>query len=251
MSRELDHDAMAELVAAYSLDAVDADEARLVEDHLRDCPRCRAELAENRETAAMLGYSGNDAPEGVWDRIAGELTPSPPAPGLRLVVGGLSDAPPVRRRVTRIVAAGAVAAVAAVVAVMGVSLVRTEHRVSQVDVALAQSRVLEQATAAALNPAASRVALVSNSGGVLADAVVLPDGSAYVLPAGLRALAPSRTYQMWSITGGRPVSAGLLGPDPQVHAFRVARGAKVIAITDEPAGGSPQPTSAPVASASI
>ncbi len=32
------HHEIEELLGAYALDAVDADEARLVEDHLADCP---------------------------------------------------------------------------------------------------------------------------------------------------------------------------------------------------------------------
>jgi predicted anti-sigma-YlaC factor YlaD len=68
------HDELAELLGAYALDAVEEDEARAVEEHLADCPRCRAEVAQHREVAAMLGNAGGVAPDAVWERIAAELS---------------------------------------------------------------------------------------------------------------------------------------------------------------------------------
>ncbi|HET6811906.1 MAG TPA: anti-sigma factor [Acidimicrobiales bacterium] len=245
------HDEVAELVAAYALDSVEADEARLVEDHLRECPRCRAELADHQDTAALLAHPGSEAPVGVWERIAAELGAQPEAPPMRVVVGAGETASRVPRRWVVQTVAAAAAVVIAVMGVMGASLVRTEHRVGQLSSALAADRGLERAAAAALDPRARRVALTASNGAAVAEAAVLPDGTAYVIPAGLGALSSSRTYQLWSIVAGRSVSAGLLGADPRVTAFRVAPGATALALTDEPAGGSPQPTSAPVGSGAI
>src|SRR5687767_15186390 len=73
------HDQISELLGAYSLDAVDPDERELVEAHLLTCARCRAEVADHREVASLLAHSGSDAPEGLWDRIAGSLEEAPPA----------------------------------------------------------------------------------------------------------------------------------------------------------------------------
>jgi anti-sigma factor RsiW len=244
-----DHEEMAELVAAYALDAVDPDEARLVEDHLRGCPRCRAELADHQDTASLLGHAGDDAPAGVWERIAAGIEAAPGAPALRVVLG---DAPAVEPRRFRRWSYGlAGAAAAAVVGLLGAGYVHTNHEVGQLRTALASNHSLEQATAAALDPRAQRFSLTAWNGTVMAAAAVLPDGHAYVLPEGLAPLPGSRTYQLWSIVGGHPVSAGLLGTDPTVLAFRLAPGTAVLAITDEPAGGSRQPTTAPLASATV
>ena len=73
-----------ELIGAYALDAVDDDERAVVEQHLAVCARCRAELIEHREVAALLAYDGNPAPADLWDRIAESLDEPPPA--LRLEV---------------------------------------------------------------------------------------------------------------------------------------------------------------------
>src|SRR5579884_3066256 len=172
---------------------------------------------------------------------------SRPAP-LRQPFGWWWEAQHRRRRRWSVGVAGVAAAA---VGLLGVGYVHTDHQVGQLRSALASSRALEQATAAALDPRARRVALTSWNGTVMAAAAVLPGGQAYLASEGLSDLPGSRTYQLWSIVDGHPVSAGVLGAEPGVSSFRVAPGASVLAITDEPAGGSPQPTGAPVASAPI
>lgn len=67
------HDELRALLGAYALDAVDPEETRAVEDHLRECPQCRAEVEQHRSVAALLGNVGASAPAGLWDRIAASL----------------------------------------------------------------------------------------------------------------------------------------------------------------------------------
>jgi anti-sigma factor RsiW len=70
-----------ELIAAYALDALAADERREFETHLLGCERCRTELAALTETVGALAYSAESpvpAAE-LRDRIllaAGEETPN-------------------------------------------------------------------------------------------------------------------------------------------------------------------------------
>ena len=70
----LAHEDIQELLGAYALHAVDPDEAEVVERHLEGCPRCRAEVEGHREVATLIGNSGGDAPDGLWDRIASRST---------------------------------------------------------------------------------------------------------------------------------------------------------------------------------
>ncbi|MGH9042204.1 MAG: zf-HC2 domain-containing protein, partial [Acidimicrobiia bacterium] len=72
------HQDIQELLGAFALDAVDEDERDLIEVHLAGCPRCRAEVATHRETAALLANGGDRAPEGVWARITANLEEVPP-----------------------------------------------------------------------------------------------------------------------------------------------------------------------------
>lgn len=64
----------------------------------------------------------------------------------------------------------------------------------------------------------------------------------------LPALAPDKTYQLWFIADGKPVSAGTFSVDPRgTGTLRVDKVAdvkdiQVWAVTVEPRGGVPQPT---------
>jgi len=59
---------------------------------------------------------------------------------------------------------------------------------------------------------------------------------------------PGKTYQLWIIVAGTPVSAGIFGVEPDGSARFDARtlprfeGTVTVAVTVEPAGGVPQPT---------
>src|SRR5581483_1404161 len=155
-----------------------------------------------RQTAALLAHSGADAPAGVWDRIAGSLTETPPA-----AARTLPFAPPATRRrrrlpVVPILAAG-MAAAAAVVVVLGLTLAHQNRRLDRLS-------LTQAATAALVNPAAHKAHLVSADGAVSVDAVVLPDGRGYVVRDSLPDLDASRTYQLWSLEKSGPVSLGVL-----------------------------------------
>ena len=66
----------------------------------------------------------------------------------------------------------------------------------------------------------------------------------------LPALAQGRTYQLWLVSGNRKISAGTFAPDARGEAvvraeYALAPGAlAAVAVTEEPAGGVPQPTGA-------
>ena len=61
----VDHDdpnAIAEVAAAYALDALSDSETRQVTDHLPGCIKCRDEVARMRDTAGVLAYTVEPAP---------------------------------------------------------------------------------------------------------------------------------------------------------------------------------------------
>ena len=77
----------------------------------------------------------------------------------------------------------------------------------------------------------------------------LPDGEGYLLDDNLATLVPGRTYQLWALVGDRrapAISAGVLGADPGVTAFKVAGPVVGFAITDEVAPGVVSSEQAPV-----
>jgi anti-sigma factor RsiW len=250
MDRAVTHDEIAELLGAYALDAVDADEAAVIEAHLSDCPRCTAELAQHREVAALLANAGSDASVELWDKIAVRLDPPGDPPSTATVLdAALAVALPrqmsQRRRRLRWSAAGAVGAVAA--AVIALLALQVGH----LDDQIGTNSVTSAAQAAMRNPEARTVVLASTSvpGVTAAQIVVLPSGAGYVTHSRLDRLPARETYQLWALESGRIVSLGLLGDHPADVAFTEGNGRDIraYAVTTEPAGGVVAPTGTPVA----
>src|ERR1700683_4084719 len=131
----ISHEEASELLGAYALHAVDADEVTAVEEHLDTCPRCRAELDGLREVAGALGTSVEEPPDGLWSGIVSRLPERhesteqvPPMPQLGAPEPSPFRVPATTSRRTRsratvaTIAALAVAA-AAVAVVLGIGLV--------------------------------------------------------------------------------------------------------------------------------
>jgi hypothetical protein len=131
-----------------------------------------------------------------------------------------------------------IAAAVAVVAVLGVEIVHTSHRVDAVAHRLGGEGAVEAAaSAAAKRPDARTVALRSPDGRLSADAVVLGDGTGYLVRDNLPILTPDRTYQLWAVVGGAKISVGVLGPSPGPLQFHTPPTVSALAVTDEQAGG--------------
>ena len=232
MKPEAEHREMQELLGAYALDAVEAAERAAIEAHLAECPQCRAEVAEHLETAAMLAASSGQAPDGIWDQITGSL----------------DEVTPLRRRRTPtrwLTAAAAVVAIAAVVS-LSVDVIQQRERIEELAATTEEATLSGAANAALLHPDARRFRLTS-AAGTEVDAVLLPDGTGYIVSDNLQPLPRSRTYQLWALGGREPISAGVLGPNPAVLAFTAPPDAAGLAITDEVAGGVVTPDDDPVA----
>lgn len=245
------HAEVAELLGVFALNAVDADERNLVEAHLAECPKCRAEVADHVLVATTLGNQGGDAPDGVWDRIIGELDQAPPPMRLELPAGAparvISLAERRRNRLRTAVAGAAVAASVAMIAALGVQVVRQDDRIAELQTAMRGEAIQDAATAALADPAAQRVHLASADGTPVVTAVLLPTGSGYLLTDGLPALDPGRTYQLWGQTSTGLVSLGVLGAEPnEIVAFEAQDPVAALAITDEESGGVRQSKNAPV-----
>jgi hypothetical protein len=264
------HEEMQELLGAYALDAVDADERVLVEAHLAHCPRCRDELRGHREVVGLLGDEGQEAPAGLWDRVVGgirEAETYPPSgaaregggrpmPDLAVVPGsggqgggqrrGVS---PTSRRVLAVVAAAALVAVA----VLGVRVARLQDRTNHLSDQMTSVVNGPQPTLAVVHRAlaeagAKMVELRSpNGGGAQLEAVILPSGTGYLYSSRLPPLPPSRTYQLWGVVGHQDISYGLVGGAPSaVTVFRAGGGLEALAVTAEEASGVVTPTHSPL-----
>jgi anti-sigma-K factor RskA len=284
---DLDHEQIEALLGAYALDAVDPDERAALSEHLTGCPRCRAEVDGHRQTAAALGNVVEEAPPDLWDRISGEVAAgprphrAPDAPAPRLGTGGVvpvaSPFPPTpdpssgagrgtapgvvtpvtpRSRAGRAGRAGrsprsltwigvALAAAAVVaIGILAVNLGRVSNQVNR----------LQQHSAVSAPLSGTPVALHGAGGITLARFTVAPDGRGVLTGSAFRPLGADQVYQLWAVRGSTAISLGVMGrrPRPGRVTFTWATGGAVrLAVTVEPAGGTAQPTTQPVAASAL
>ncbi len=239
MRTELRHHEIEELLGAYAIDAVEVDERDAVARHLPTCARCRAEVEEHREVAALLAHTGAAAPEGLWDRIASSLEDEPPeldlppAPFLPRVVTEGSAPVPARRSWQTRAAGTVIAAAAAVIVVLGVQMVQQDERLDEMAEVLALDALERAYQAAEGTPGSEVVEMKSFDGASDTQAVITVDGRGYLRASGLPTLPEGRTYQLWGDTGAQRVSLGPLGADPEVVSFELSAGYVGLAITEE------------------
>lgn len=214
------HAQVEELLGAFALDALEPEEATVVDDHLRECPRCRAEVAEYREAAAMLAFGGVEAPPGLWEKIQASLEEAPPKLELARVV-------PIERSRWRSMGARLTAAAAIVISVVALGVA-----VLKADAPVHDGSIDAEIAAAAVDPDAVLVNLVSTTGAGSAK-IVLLDGRAYLADHTLPPLPADETYQVWGQRGDTFISLGVLGERPQRGQLAAAGDFEAMAITAE------------------
>lgn len=214
-------DAMLELASLRAIDALDADEAALIDAHLEQCAECRAEYRRASTAGAALAFSQS----------------APPPASLRARV--LASAVSVRRirpwyGSPAIATAFTTAIAAAIVLVISGSWI-AHNRSAQ-----------SSHWAATCVPArAGCGGDVTASGGVLRLAT-----------HGLPALPSGKVYQAWLIHPHaapipEPTFVTTSGGSGSVDMQATAGRGDVVAVTIEPAGGSQAPTTHPLVVAAI
>ncbi|MGD9795983.1 MAG: anti-sigma factor [Acidimicrobiia bacterium] len=240
-------DELDSLLGAYALDAVDDHERVAIDAYLANNPRARAEVAEHREVATMLAFSGAPAPVGLWDRIASSLEERAPAPETVLAPvlsldkrrspEQLRQTRRRRQGITALFTGAAVAAVAAI-AVLGVKVVDQSNQLDRYRKSASNSQLNAAAIEALADPTARKARLVSTAGNYAVQ-VAIEDGVGYLLASDLPALPDDRTYQLWGVIDGKVISLGVLGSSPKVVAFPADKALATLVLTDEARGGVP------------
>lgn len=231
------------LSGAYAIDALSDAERAGFEAHLATCAACRDEVDSLREAATLLGETAAVPPspavrDAVLARIA-SIRPLPPVPTVSTAATGEGEAEvvPLRRRWLT----GLVAAAAAVVVLTAGAVVwhpwsdgTTQHSLAD------QVLAAPDATHARATIGDAEVTLVRSAS--LGKAVVVSDD--------LPVLPQDKVYELWlQNPAGEFVPAGLLPPSTSQKFLLLgdARTATAAGITIEPAGGSPAPTTEPLA----
>jgi anti-sigma-K factor RskA len=237
------------LAGAYALDAVDDLERAAFARHLSGCESCATEVAELSATAARLGAIAAAAPPaGLRARVLAEIEQTRQA-----VAGQIRPGRSTVDRWRRWPVAAAAAAVLAVGA-SAATWVASDLRVRD-ERARAQALADQQAQINAVFAAGDvqlRTATVAGGGRVTVatsrsrDAGVVVMSDLPILPAG-------KAYQLWLLAPNTATSAGVLtvGQHSGVTVVRGTGAAQSVAVTVEPAGGSPQPTSAPLVAVAL
>jgi anti-sigma-K factor RskA len=235
----------------YALGALEGEERDAIEKHLAEsCPQCTAGVSDARAAVAQLAYLAPDA--------------APPRV-LRARILESAGAPR-----GSVIPAWALVAAAVLAAFAILTAIQT-RQVQKELAALQEQFRAQRARNAVLDAERERYTLMlgilSNSG--TRELPLKPAGTDSALPEiraywneglGLVLLghqiplpASSRTLQLWVIPKtGQPISAGVFRPDETGKVVLVASTtvklaeAQLIAITDEPAGGRPQPTTSPI-----
>ena len=256
------------LSGAYAVDAVDEQERADFEQHLAVCAECQAEVASFRATTEQLAVLiGATPPERLREQILHDISQVRPIPpevsreaGERIAGRGrspvldpsttaeASDELLTRRarhdQVRRAHPGRWLAAAAAVVALGGgtVAVLHPWDQQSQVQVALADQVI--QA------PDAQRFVQPVASGGSATVVRSQSLGKAVLVTDNLTPPPSGKVYQLWlKAPSGNFVSAGLLpgGAQQKVLLDGDTTSALGAGISVEPAGGSTQPTTTPVA----
>jgi len=246
------HEEFAEDLALYALGALVGPEKDALERHLQECLVCQGELRQLQSDATLLALS--------------TIGPVPPARTRQRLLQAIARerrspvAPPKRSAPWRLVPYLVSAALLALVAFLwntsrdlNHTIASLEQRRSEME---ARLQVAQDLVNALTSPQSQQITLAP------VKALPQPHGKAYYLSSSghlvfladnFAPLPPNKVYELWLIpTSGSPMPAGVFQPDSHGTATIVnpplpaGVEAKAFAITIEPAGGSPAPTSQPI-----
>ena len=225
------------LAGAYALHAVDDLERARFERHLAECPSCAAEVAEITDTMAALSDATAEAP---------------PARLRAAVLARSAATPQVQRSVSRLrIRLPAVrwqrlaAAAAAVVALGGAGVAGYETANDSALVDDTRVSAENKQIAAVLAAPDARLHSVMAAGGGQVTVVSSHSLNEAVAVLGkLPSPGAKHAYQLWVISDGTPRSAGVLatGSTGATELVSGIRGAQLIGVTRERAGGSRTPS---------
>jgi anti-sigma-K factor RskA len=253
-----------ELLPAYALGALDGEDLRELEAHLATgCEECRRQL---------------DLWQGDVEALAASVEPVTPSEDTRRRIQRLAGGSvvPIRRPARSPITRWALLAAAACLLLaagslwrqarigdeldrVGAERDRLAREVSSLDQQLGLARAESQRLAESLSIIASpgsrsiQLAGLGPTPQASGHTFVSPQrGEAVFYAFGLPAPEPGKTYQLWWIADGKPVSAGTFDVDERgsgslrVEHVAPAGQIQAWAVTVEPAGGVPQPTGAMV-----
>ena len=263
----MSHEKLSELCSIYALGALDGEELREFEAHLKTgCPLCGQQIQEYGEMVASIPEAlPNVRPSlDLKTRLMARLDQEVPNRGVIDFKSAAKALPatPIRRRGWLPWACAVAAGLALTVSLTRVSSLnrgiaeQQERLIQQIE----QLKVLQKLLSdekeitqfmkkpdARLTPLAGTDASPQAAGKILWSA---QEKKALFYASKLPAPPEGKTYQLWIIANNKPIDAGVFSVDPEGNGFlkvpslSEANKAQKFAVTLEPAGGVPQPTGA-------
>ncbi len=235
----MNHEEVQDLIPAYAVGAADDDEVRAVSAHLQLCSDCQKLLDDYQQLSDGLLFAlpMQPAPRGSEARLAERIQPvaprrapatrQPSRPGFRWPVLGLAGA----------------------LALLLVTNLVWLTRWNEVD-----QRVNLQDRAITVLAESARAVLETNVPGGRAVLYYRPNSEIAVLHIyDFPSLPENQVYQVWLQQGEKLERSGTFNMNPQGEAIHIFTAQQRLEqydsmhVTVEPAGGSPAPSSAPVA----
>jgi anti-sigma-K factor RskA len=248
-----DYESLHALSGAYAVDALDDDERAAFEQHLLRCEDCREEVAGLREAAALMADDAAVTPPdslraSVLSGIR-SIRPLPPETGRSAETGtphpvapeAGSNVVPMRSRRGRI--ATLLTAAAAILVIAGGVAWQPWQDDSTSTTVSAADRVLRAEDA-------QKVSIDFEDGSSATVVRSLEERRAVVLTRDMAAPPPGKAFELWlQDDSGKMLPAGLMktAGDHKVLLEGDAAEATGVGITVEPASGSEEPTSEPIA----
>lgn len=263
------HDEAFAALDAVAMDAIDPGERAAVMAHVEQCEQCRNELAELSETAALLAFASpvaaTDACGRIHDRLmaraASESPVSAPVVSLdaRRAISSLAW-----RRAEWIAVAASVLLVVSVGLLA--SIVRDRENIkSALQSEIASGQHIRTSTDSLRTLIMHRDSVIAELTGKNVAMMTLTSSGSHapfahmfwdqakntwvMVTHDMPDLKPGRTYQLWLVTPNAKISAGTFetkNGEAMVRATYALdpKQLMALAVTEEPAGGMPQPTGA-------
>jgi anti-sigma-K factor RskA len=241
----MDHERFDELKDAFVLGALPQEERQEFEEYLAEHPERQAEIDELGTVAGLLALSPPEQeppPElrrRIMDAVGAEA--GRPHESRRSVLAWIGDLLSARN-----LALGAVAAMLVIGLFSWNLILQGEVQDLQGRVQSLQSQPQE--------PQMVELGGAGTEQGARAELVTLEGDRAVLVVEDMPPVPEGKTYQIWVIEDDVPKPSGLFEPKQDSVAAVVENplgGGDVIAVTVEPEGGSPQPTTDPVLTAEV
>jgi len=284
MTPELGHEEAFAALGTAALDALDSTERAAVLAHAENCESCRKELVALREIAAQLAFASpleSEPLPGSRERIRTRLTARAAADAK---VRGVARAPfsgpdlstrefrAIRTRINVLAWRRAewLAVAASVLLIIGIGVIASilrdrENLKDALTVATTSTQKSQRSSDSLRALVMSKDSLIAGITGrdvamvqLTSSAARAPNAMIFwdhasngwtLIAHNLPMPRAGRTYQLWLVTPTAKINAGTFTPDngeAMVRAtYALARDSlRAVAVTDEPAGGMPQPTGA-------